>query len=258
MEKDARAGREGGDGRGEGSRWLAGIVIKRMSRQERREQTRGRLLDAAAQVFARRGFASATLDEVAEAAGYTKGAVYSNFEGKNDLFIALIERRIEQQTEEASALLAQSSLQEAFEKTAEAGEPDVTADADWMALACEFWLYARHDERAREAMARQYERARTISAGMLEAKYAEAGMELPMPARDLAILSEALGVGLLFQHLIDPAGVPMGLLNRAILRLHGQPMSAEEPAAGGVRGGGPSAGADVEMGARAGKAAEAR
>ena len=73
---------------------------ERLSRQERKSQTRERLLDAAAQVFARRGFESASLDEVAAAAGYTKGAVYSNFASKTDLVIALIVRRIEVQTAE--------------------------------------------------------------------------------------------------------------------------------------------------------------
>ena len=73
---------------------------ERLNRQERKSQTRERLIDAAAQVFARQGFEAASLDEVAAAAGYTKGAVYSNFASKTDLFIALIERRIEVQTAE--------------------------------------------------------------------------------------------------------------------------------------------------------------
>ncbi len=203
------------------------LEFKRMSREERRAQTRERLLDAAARVFARQGFAATTLDQVAEAAGYTKGAVYSNFESKSDLFVALIERRIAQQAEEATRALERSTLEEAFRQTAEAGEPEVTDEIEWMALACEFWLYARHDERARQMIAEQYEHARTLSATLLEQKYAQAGMTLPIPARDFAILSEALGIGLLFQHIIDPAHVPMTLLNSAVLRLLGQAPTAE-------------------------------
>jgi AcrR family transcriptional regulator len=194
----------------------------RLSRDERKQQTRERLLDAAAQVFAQRGFNSATLDEVAEAAGYTKGAVYSNFDNKADLFLALIERRIARQAEEATRALAQTSLADALLQTADGGRPgDVSADVEWMALACDFWLYARHDERAREAIAREYERARTLSSELLAAKFAQAGVPLAIPARDFAILSEALGIGLLFQHVIDPDAVPMSLLNTAVLRLLG-------------------------------------
>ena len=64
----------------------------RMSRAERKEMTRELLLDAAIEVFAEKGYHGASLDDVAEAAGFTKGAVYSNFTRKSDLFRALCER----------------------------------------------------------------------------------------------------------------------------------------------------------------------
>ncbi|MGC7194485.1 helix-turn-helix domain-containing protein, partial [Mycobacteroides abscessus subsp. abscessus] len=63
---------------------------KRLSRAEKRVQTRQRLLDAAAETFARKGFATASLDEIAEAAGFSIGAVYSNFASKDDLFAQLM------------------------------------------------------------------------------------------------------------------------------------------------------------------------
>ena len=64
-------------------------------REEQRAQTRLDLLDAAARVFAERGYHGASVDLVAEAAGYTKGAVYSNFDSKEDLFLELLDRRID-------------------------------------------------------------------------------------------------------------------------------------------------------------------
>src|SRR5580692_9220744 len=67
------------------------MTIQPLTPERRRQQTRDHLLAAAAQVFAERGFHGATLDEVAAAAGFTKGAVYSNFKNKDDLFLALIE-----------------------------------------------------------------------------------------------------------------------------------------------------------------------
>ena len=70
---------------------------RRLVRRAMKERTRERLLDAAAVVFARRGLEAASLDEVAEAAGYTKGAIYSNFASKTDLIAALMDRRITQQ-----------------------------------------------------------------------------------------------------------------------------------------------------------------
>ena len=65
----------------------------RLTRAEQRDVTRSRLLDAAEKVFVDRGFHAASVDEVAEEAGYSKGAVYSNFENKDELFLAVLERR---------------------------------------------------------------------------------------------------------------------------------------------------------------------
>ncbi|HEV2920825.1 MAG TPA: helix-turn-helix domain-containing protein, partial [Actinomycetota bacterium] len=78
--------------------------MDRQTRAQRRQQTRARLLDAAGQVFARRGFHAATVDEVADAAGYTKGAVYSNFANKEELFLALLDQRIAAQLQQVEAL----------------------------------------------------------------------------------------------------------------------------------------------------------
>ena len=68
----------------------------RLSRAEQVERNRERVLDAAREVFLERGYAGATLEAIAEAAGFSKGVVYSQFAGKPDLFLALLERRIDQ------------------------------------------------------------------------------------------------------------------------------------------------------------------
>ena len=69
------------------------MTFEPLTPERRREMTRQHLLDAAAIVFARKGFHGATLDEVAKLAGFTKGAVYSNFKSKDDLFLALLEQK---------------------------------------------------------------------------------------------------------------------------------------------------------------------
>src|SRR2546430_12879072 len=68
-------------------------MSKRLSRNERKAQTRAELIDAAARVFARRGYHGTTVDDVAEEAGFTKGAFYSNFESKEDVFVELVADR---------------------------------------------------------------------------------------------------------------------------------------------------------------------
>src|SRR5271166_5767661 len=75
------------------------MAIEPLTPERRRQQTREHLLQAAAQVFAERGFHGASLDEVASVAGFTKGAVYSNFKNKEDLFLALLESRYAQEME---------------------------------------------------------------------------------------------------------------------------------------------------------------
>src|SRR5215211_7700403 len=75
-----------------------------LTRREKQEQTRERLLDAAARVFARRGYGQASVEEIAAEAGFTTGAVYSNFTGKEQLFLALADREVEDRVSEMRAL----------------------------------------------------------------------------------------------------------------------------------------------------------
>src|ERR1017187_10670928 len=115
---------------------------ERLNRQERKSQTRERLIDAAAAVFAERGFETATIDEVAAAAGYTKGAVYSNFASKTDLFIALIERRIETQTAEHARRFEGQDLAGVTRGLEDEPNEDPESERQWLLLAMEFWLHA--------------------------------------------------------------------------------------------------------------------
>ena len=71
------------------------MTTARLTRAERREQTRDDLIAAADRLFVEGGFHATSLDQIAAAAGYTKGAVYSNFASKEDLFFAVYERRAE-------------------------------------------------------------------------------------------------------------------------------------------------------------------
>ena len=186
-------------------------MLERLSRQDRKKQTRQRLIDAAARVFAERGFEAATIDEVAATAGFTKGAVYSNFASKTDLFIALIERRIEIQAAYQSRRLEGMTREDAAATVEGWTAFDEGGERQWVLLAMEFWLHAMRDTQARVALAEQYRVARTISASLLQAAYDRAGEEPPMPTRDLAITVEALGIGVAFQAMLDPEDVPWTL-----------------------------------------------
>src|SRR3712207_4648784 len=82
------------------------MARQRLTRAEKQAQTRDRLVDAAARVFARRGFHAASVEEIAEEAGYSHGAVYSNFSGKEELFIAVYEHRVASRVGDVTALVA--------------------------------------------------------------------------------------------------------------------------------------------------------
>src|SRR5512132_991876 len=90
----------------------------RLSRAERRQQTREELLTAAEACFVTRGFHATSVDQVAEQAGYTKGAVYSNFAAKEDLFFAVYERRVARALTEVTPALRQAGLEHAFDQLA--------------------------------------------------------------------------------------------------------------------------------------------
>jgi AcrR family transcriptional regulator len=189
---------------------------RRLDRREMKERTRERLLDAAAVVFARKGIDAASLDEVAEAAGYTKGAIYSNFASKTDLIAALMERRITRQAAAAEVDFAGATLEQGLRALDERARAEGEPERDWAILATEFFLHSMRDARAQAVMAEQYERARMLTAGMLAAKYAEAGVATPLSPRDLAIIIEAVGIGVTLQSLLDPESVPLELAAKGV------------------------------------------
>jgi AcrR family transcriptional regulator len=125
--------------------------MARLTRAQRRQQTRDRLLDAAGQVFARRGFHAATVDEVADAAGYTKGAVYSNFATKDALFLALLDQRLAAQLQQVEALYAIESSEELLAALRGRTEQEFAAARDFGVLMVEFSLYAMRHPAAQAA-----------------------------------------------------------------------------------------------------------
>jgi AcrR family transcriptional regulator len=123
--------------------------------ERRRQQTRDYLLQAAAHVFAERGFHGASLDEVAAAAGFTKGAVYSNFKNKEDLFLALLEANQQREMEALHATIEASDLPPEDRLTdfvTLIREQTTTLGHNWDILYQEFALYAMRNPGAREKL----------------------------------------------------------------------------------------------------------
>jgi AcrR family transcriptional regulator len=187
-------------------------------RGERKAQTRARLLDAAARVYARRGFDGATLDEVAAEAGFTKGAVYSHFGSKENLLLALSEQQ-------RSAQLAEQ--RELFDLGREHTERPLAGSDRWMEiqreepdrfrLFVELWVRAQRDERVRGMLAAGVEDLREMLAGFARAGSADAGLAPDADAeRQLASVFVALTMGMALVSLLDEDAVPDALLGNAL------------------------------------------
>jgi AcrR family transcriptional regulator len=192
-----------------------------------REQTRQRLLDAAGPVFAERGYERASLDHVAAAAGLTKGAVYSSFAGKAELFYALMEQRIDERLAlAAEAAARQPSVPDATRHVGDGLAELMSSQADWHLLFVEFWTQAVRDPVLREAFAQHRRVSRDLIAGFLEQHAAAAGVALPLPADQLAVAVLALSNGIAIERLADPDTVDPSTFGAVLTLLLDRPRPA--------------------------------
>jgi AcrR family transcriptional regulator len=192
-------------------------------RSGRRARTRAQLLDAAARVYARRGFDGATLDEVAEEAGFTKGAVYDHFGSKEKLLFALLDEHLSDQVSEQVALF-DSSLDTAERPRAGADRwiQHLEEDPDAFRLFLEAWQHGQRDEELRALVVDGMEEWRATLRSFGAARTEELGFELPEPLLEqIANVMLALGLGLGVIKLADPPSVSPRLLGAAYVVLLG-------------------------------------
>src|SRR5438105_15141002 len=129
----------------------------RMTREQSKANTRERLLDAARRVFASSGFHGASVEEIAATAGFSTGALYSNFDGKEDLFLALMEREIDEHAREiAEAVGERASV---AERAAGGGRQWMTMierEPELLLLFMEFWACGVRDSEIRPKVAEPF------------------------------------------------------------------------------------------------------
>ena len=171
---------------------------RRMTRDEARARTREAILVQARRLFEARGYRGASLDDIAEAAGFSKGAVYSNWAGKEALFLDLLDREAQD---------------------AGAGDSALATEATGWALATlDFFLEAVHNPETRAALGERYRQARQ-GAGAAIAR----GRPNPPWAswEEVASVVMALGSGLIIQSAVDETAIDPTLMQRAVARLLG-------------------------------------
>jgi AcrR family transcriptional regulator len=181
----------------------------RLSRVERREQTRQELLSAAEACFVSRGFHASSVDEVAERAGYTKGAVYSNFASKEDLFFAVYERRVERALTEVVPGLRKAGAEHAFDWAATGAVERRDRDDGWLAVFFEFWAHVLRHPELRARFAAIHARFLEPQAEAVRALAEDRGLALPadMTAGQVVLAWNAMELGLGLERLTQPKAV---------------------------------------------------
>jgi AcrR family transcriptional regulator len=179
-----------------------------LTRKEAQQQTRERLIEAAAKVFAWRGYHRATVGEIASEAGFTIGALYSNFACKEDLFLAIADRQVEERVAEVEAIAAAAEGEEPGREAAEKLRAFLERDPDWPLLFYEFWSLSVRNPELQGELAKRRDAIRDALAETLQRVAGQLGFELRFPAPMLATAIAASLNGLAFERAADPEALP--------------------------------------------------
>jgi AcrR family transcriptional regulator len=185
----------------------------RLTRSEQQARTRAALLDAGGRVFVERGFLGSSVEAIAAEAGFTRGAFYSNFDSKEELFAELLQDRVYALYAEMAARSAEPDTRTSPRET---GEQLAAIQDDpggrWMfRLWLELLAHAGRDPEFRRIAARFWSGNRTLIAAAVAKGYEEAGITPPAEPERLASALIAMDIGLALQHFVDPEAAPLDL-----------------------------------------------
>jgi AcrR family transcriptional regulator len=172
--------------------------------QERTEATRAKLLAAAEHIFARDGFEASRLEDIAAHAGYTRGAFYANFESKEDLLFALMERLVTERVEAIRAVLERCDTASARMRAARDYYAQIACDRRWALLVLEFKLFAIRHADARVRLVERYRRLRAPGRDLFDSLLRQLGRKLPVSSNAATIGLSAVSNALLLESLMDP------------------------------------------------------
>ena len=192
------------------------MAIDPLTPERRRERTRQHLIDAAVVVFGQRGFHGASLDEVAATAGFTKGAVYSNFKSKDDLFVAVLEHQIQGQFAAVEALLAEHPLPVEEDYAVMRAVLTPRYEVNWTVLYLEFVVYALRNPSAMAKLAAYRRRTRDAVERMVQRSWASQDFEAELSARSVATITLALFGGIDLDRIVDPEDLPTRITDDAL------------------------------------------
>lgn len=184
---------------------------KRETRAEKQARTRSELIVTATSVFAQRGYEAASVEEIAEQAGYSHGAVYSNFAGKSDLFLAVFEEYMAERAQELATTQAgiddDAPLETRARALADQWMERFAKDRESFLLHLEFLAASRREPELAERFGSRSASLREAIATYIAHYQEEEGVEAPLPPADLALVLRALGIGLAIEALVSPDAV---------------------------------------------------
>jgi AcrR family transcriptional regulator len=181
------------------------MVVEKLTRERRRQQTRDVLIASATEVFARRGFDGASLEEIAETAGFTRGAIYKNFDSKEDLFFAVTDRLNEQIIAAFREVAPDSSGPGDWDisKLAELWRASAGEFGELFVIAQEYQLYVLRNTDARERAVEHRRKQRDLVAAFIDEFAEQSGATLRMPSTTLAGIILAAADGLSYAARVD-------------------------------------------------------
>jgi AcrR family transcriptional regulator len=208
-------------------------TVPRLTRAEAKAKTRHRLLEAAEAVFRREGYHRASLDRIAGEAGFTTGAVYSTFDSKADVMLALLAERAERRRVVWTEVLdSASSVEDFVTEVARRYAQEVVAERDWLVVVSEFMIVIGRDEKLRALYADQHEASLAAFAVSIRTWMQRHGERSTIAPRRLAAVVTALNRGLVLEGLVAPAEISEELIVEANLILLRGARTAEKREAG--------------------------
>lgn len=188
----------------------------RLTREERKQETRRHLLEAGAAVFARMGFHGASIDKIVEEAGYTKGAFYAHFDSKEALFLLLFEEQLDLEVKSIDSVLGkQFTLNQFISFMTRNFESDWKERRTWDLLKMEFVLYAMREESIRQSLAEMVMRSvRKLEEDLKP--LLEEGSQRGLTAEGIVWTMVSLESGMAIFHYIIQDDMPKQLFENAL------------------------------------------
>jgi AcrR family transcriptional regulator len=193
--------------------------VRRLTRQESHQETRRLLLESASVVFTERGFHGATVEAIVHRSGFSRGAFYSNFADLNEIFLALLEERMDREATAIGVILLEASSGAHLVELLHQRRITAPDDPNWRLLLAEFRLQALRDPQLKPRLAAREQKLRSMYRVAVEHVAATLGGGETLDVGLTALMVQVLEDGFAFHRMLEPDQVPSGTFIKALLLL---------------------------------------